>query len=142
MDALRKAREELENLFGIAASEEADEDSTVAVQDQSRVQIGHISGGTQHFIGSASVVNLVTPSRKLSDLSALELEAAYQIVAEWKKQARQKGDPSSDPQGARGEAPAAGYYEGVQQNFHGQVGQVAGRDIINKGGEKNEPELP
>ena len=63
MDALRKAREELEKLFGIAASEDADEDSTVAVQAQPRVQIGHISGGAQHFIGSANVVNLVTPRR-------------------------------------------------------------------------------
>ena len=63
MDALRKAREELESLFGNAVSDEADKDSTVAVQAKPRVQIGHISGGTQHFIDSAEVVNLVAPSR-------------------------------------------------------------------------------
>jgi hypothetical protein len=63
MDALRKAREELENLFGCAVSDEADENSPVAVQAQPRVQIGHISGGTQHFIDNAGVVNLVAPSR-------------------------------------------------------------------------------
>jgi hypothetical protein len=63
MDALRKAREELENLFGCAVSDEVDEDSPLTVQAQPRVRIGHISGGTQHFIDSAGVVNLVAPSR-------------------------------------------------------------------------------
>lgn len=64
MDALRKAREELEHLFGSAASDGADDNSTPAMQTAvPRVQIGHISGGTQHFIDSASVVNLVAPSR-------------------------------------------------------------------------------
>ena len=72
--------------------------------------------------------------RSLKDLSDLELEAVYRVIAEWKKQARQKGAPSSAPQGVGAPAPAAGFthYEGSQQNFYGQVGQVGGRDIINK----------
>lgn len=262
MDELKKAREELEKLFGSAAADDGNPDQPAEMPAPPRVQIGHISGGTQHFIGNAGVVNLVAPShpkvkvviqpgpehindaqkvrlrelvnevveletaikrtpkrhatvwsaltgklkvtsyhlipvsafeqaeaylqtwcarlrsaksapkkdpdwrnsryryihaaakeigrqddlpqllanrysgRSLKDLSDLELEAVYRTVAEWKKQARQKGASSSAPQGAGAVAPAAGVagYEGSQQNFYGQVGQVAGRDIINKGG--------
>lgn len=68
MDSLRKARRELEQLFGSATSDDANDANEGNSEQPSatvntRTRIGHISGGTQHFIDNASVVNLVTSSR-------------------------------------------------------------------------------